>query len=133
MHRELERKMMNTVAERCSEVRMEFLDKIEQIERQTRHAHPPLPAARNALQQERKKVTQNILSRASSFNCFPQNKSHELEKFGSERELPLVEEGEGREERTSEVGSIELNSIQSKLSALEEVQNGRMRQAIERL
>jgi hypothetical protein len=34
---------------------------------------------------------------------------------------------------TAEVGSIELNSIQSKLSALEEVQNGRMKQALDRL
>lgn len=41
-------------------------------------------------------------------------------------------EGSG-EERTAEVGSIELHSIQSKLSALEEAQNGRMRQALEKL
>jgi len=82
--------MMHTVAERCSEVRLDFIEKAYQLEKQAKHAHPPLPASRNALQQERKKITQNILSRASSFNCFPQNRSHDLEKFGSERELPSV-------------------------------------------
>lgn len=44
-----------------------------------------------------------------------------------------MEEGEGEVGETAEVGSIELNSIQSKLSALEEVQNGRMKQALEKL
>jgi len=47
--------MVNTVAEQCSEVRIEFMEKIEQLERQARQAHPPLPDSRNALQQERKK------------------------------------------------------------------------------
>jgi hypothetical protein len=110
-------------------VRCEFIDRLEQLDRQARPPKPP----RNVLQQERKKITQNILMRASSFNSFSQHRSNDLQRFGSERELPLVEEGEAEVGETAEVGSIELNSIQSKLSALEEVQNGRMKQALDRL
>lgn len=31
MHRELERKMLNTVAERCSELRCELIDRLDQL------------------------------------------------------------------------------------------------------
>jgi hypothetical protein len=100
------------------------MERVEEAERQAR-GRPPA----NNLRQERKNITKNILAyhRASSFNSFTQHRSQELDKFASEQELPQVSEGE---EKTQEIGSIELNS---KLSALEEAHNGRLKQALEKL
>ena len=116
MHRELERKMANLVGEKCYEIRCEFLEKIEDVEKAQTSRNSKLPL-RNELKNERKNITQNILAyhRANSFNSFGQHRSRELDNFPSDNELPLVSEND---EKANEVASIELNSIQSKISAM---------------
>jgi hypothetical protein len=122
--------MTNTIGEKCYEIRCEYLEKIDEMER-TQNCKPK-KEVRNELKNERKNITQNILAyhRSSSFNSFGHHRSQELEKFTSENELPQVSE---YEERVKEVGSIELNSIQSKMSALEETQNQKLKETLDKI